>query len=127
MGESGGKDEPPKAEPQMACTEGVGFYRSWEDAVWRRPCGEMLRVLCRSQRIAGHRQMEPVEGSPTAKLCRNLVTKQGQASTGRLAKASTYSAKSILARRANLLISPTGISSEWHKGFWASTISHLDW
>lgn len=124
VGRAEGRLSHPKPRPALRVW---AFYRSSEDAVWRWPCGEMLRVLCRSQRIAGHRQMEPAEGSPTAKLCRNLVTKQGQASSGRLSKASTYSVKSNLARRAKWLILPTGVSSEWHEGFCASTINHLDW
>lgn len=66
------------------------------------------------------------KAAPLPNCAGTLVTKQGQASTGRLAKASTYSVKSNLARRANWLILPTGISSKWHKGFCASTISHLN-
>lgn len=44
------------------------------------------------------------KAAPLPSCAGTLVTKQGQASTGRLAKASTYSIKSNLARRANWLI-----------------------
>lgn len=46
MGESGGKSEPSKAAPQMACTEGVGFLQEFggcclEVATWRDAQGSL--------------------------------------------------------------------------------------